>query len=85
MVERVFLLRSVALVDEAHVHRGHHVRCKAKHGLLSTVLCIKTLHSNNNQITTEFCEKCTVTGMDEHQFVVESSNKHNSTLLNENT
>lgn len=48
VVERMFLLRSVSLVDEAHVHRGHHVRCKAKHGLLSTVLCIKTLHSNKS-------------------------------------
>jgi hypothetical protein len=49
VVERMFLLCSVALVDEAHVHRGHHVGCKAEHGLLSAVLCIKTLDSNNSQ------------------------------------
>jgi hypothetical protein len=80
----MFLLRSVALVDEAHVHCGHHVRCKAEHGLLSTVLYIKTLGSSNNQITTEICEKCTVTEIDQHQLEVITksiiSHTHNSTI-----
>jgi hypothetical protein len=61
VVERMFLLCPVALVDETHVHCCHHVGCKAEHSLLSTVLCIKMLDSNSSQTTIDIYVKCNIT------------------------
>lgn len=61
VVERMFLLRPVALVDKTHVHCRHHVRCKAEHSLLSTVLCIRMLDLNTSQTTIAIYVKCIIT------------------------
>jgi hypothetical protein len=83
VVERMFLLCPVALVDETHIHRGHHVCRKAEHGLLGTVLCIKTLDSNNRQTTIEICMKCIVSARKVQEWSSTKSiilRTHNSTV-----